>query len=106
MPEGHLCRGCHGHSYRAEIVLTAKNLDDQGMVVDVGIFDGLVRLLDHKHLNDIISGNPTVEVVAKFLAQKVLDVLFRLGCSSEVFLERVRVYETEDVWGEYEIRQD
>ncbi len=97
MPDGHQCGRMHGHSYRVEVVLQSDQLDERGFVLDFGDLNRLKKYidetLDHRHLNDVISDNPTAENLARHLYQ-----LCR-GWWNEVSM--VRVSETVKTWAEY-----
>lgn len=95
VPEGHKCRGVHGHNYRVVVTFIGRGmhggLDDRGFVADFAEIDAkldpLLSLLDHKNLNDVIY-NPTAEMIAVWIAS---------GCGADV----VRVYETPTCWAEF-----
>jgi 6-pyruvoyltetrahydropterin/6-carboxytetrahydropterin synthase len=79
LPEGHQCSRLHGHNYTVGLEMTAGALDDVGMVFDFGdmapfraYLDGS---LDHRHLNDVIDGNPTAEILAGHLLATAVDLL-------------------------------
>lgn len=99
MPEGHKCGKLHGHSYRAEVVLFAEQLDPLGMVRDFGDLDPLAQFistnLDHSHLNDRME-QPTAEAIARFLYEEARRLL------GEAYVSAVRVYETRSCWAEYQ----
>jgi len=111
MPEGHPCRGTHGHNYEVELVLASEALDDKGMVLDYHDMkpfkDWIDKYLDHTHLNDYIpklyvDGKiglmPTAENLARILV-KVADE--HLNLPSNVHIYRVRVSETPKTWAEH-----
>lgn len=95
VPEGHKCRNMHGHNYRVVVTINGRGqhggLDDRGFVMDFAELDAIVepllKLLDHKVLNDQIP-NPTAEFIAIWVASGVLQA------------DKVRVYETDDCWAE------
>jgi 6-pyruvoyltetrahydropterin/6-carboxytetrahydropterin synthase len=66
----------HGHSFRAEIVITGVPDPRTGMIVDLGKFEASIsdvrRMLDHRLLNRIDSlGAPTLENLARFIWDRV-----------------------------------
>lgn len=67
----HPCARLHGHNYTVILHLKSKNLDEVGFVKDYRSLqfakDYIETKLDHRHLNDIFSFNPTAENIAKFL---------------------------------------
>lgn len=98
----HPCARLHGHNYEVEIVSEAGELDEHGFVHDYRAYDELKRFLDrvvdHRHLNDVVTGPPTAEVLARWLhdwcvANFPAPVAARLAA--------VRVSETPSTWAEY-----
>ena len=80
VPEGHKCARLHGHSYRVEIHLRGDVDPVAGWVTDFGdikaAFQPLRDQLDHYYLNDVPGlENPTSEVLARWIWQRLADVL-------------------------------
>ena len=100
LPEGHPCGKMHGHSYRAEVTVSAQDLDVVGFVVDFGVVKEISARLDHQHLNTILKVNPTAENIAQYIWQKVMDFIF--SEEAPALCEKVRVYETATGWAEVE----
>lgn len=102
VPEDHKCRRLHGHNYEAEIICAAEELDDRGMVVDYFDLDPAKRLiddtLDHRHLNDVVDGEPTAERLAWWLYESLKG---HLPAETAAQLVAVRIYETSTTWAEY-----
>jgi 6-pyruvoyltetrahydropterin/6-carboxytetrahydropterin synthase len=102
VPDGHKCRRLHGHNYAVEVVCAAADLDERAMVVDYLELDPIKRFIDdtvdHRHLNDVIDGEPTAERLACWLYESLKSVL-----PAEVAgrLVAVRVHETPRTWAEY-----
>lgn len=98
LKEGHQCMRLHGHSYRVELVLTGSVLDTHGFLLDYGDMtpfgDYIKEKLDHHHLNDVLEGNPTAELLARHLYH-VAWTLFH-----EVAIV-VRVSETRKTWAQF-----
>lgn len=96
MPEGHKCRRLHGHNYRVEVVLTGQISPADEMLMDFADLDCIVAPviaeLDHRHLNDLLADQPTVELVAFWILARLSRLL-----SDEVELA-VKVWETENCW--------
>lgn len=71
LADNHPCSRLHGHNYVVTVHLKAKKLNAIGFVKDYRELDEVKRYiddkLDHRHLNDIFSFNPTAENMAKFL---------------------------------------
>ena len=100
--EDHKCRRTHGHNYVVEIICAADELDERAMVVDYFDLDPAKQFIDetidHRHLNDVIPGEPTAERLASWLHQSLLGVLAPAVAER---LVAVRVYETPKTWAEY-----
>ncbi len=113
------CERLHGHNYGLEIVLTADELDYQGMIMDFTevkkeLLKALDELWDHRTLlfdkdplcsslmsilHDAsvcpVSFNPTAENMARFLGEDFFPkILGEKG--KRVRIERVSLYETEN----------
>lgn len=99
LPDDHPCSRLHGHNYRVEVELEGSQLDDVGFVMDYRALDPIKRFLDatidHRHLNDLVSFNPTAEHLARWLHRKATDLLPGQRVSA------VRVYETPKTGAEY-----
>jgi 6-pyruvoyltetrahydropterin/6-carboxytetrahydropterin synthase len=80
VPEGHKCSRLHGHSYLAVVHVAGPVGEDTGWVQDFGdikaAFKPLEEQLDHHYLNEIPGlENPTSEVLAKWIWDRLIDVL-------------------------------
>ncbi|MDI4656112.1 6-carboxytetrahydropterin synthase QueD [Xanthobacter autotrophicus] len=98
VPETHRCRRMHGHSYRVDLTLEGPVDAVTGFVVDFfdveAAFGPLLKQLDHYCLNDVEGlENPTAEIIAAWIWDRVKPVLPLLSC--------VRVYETPFSFAEY-----
>ena len=102
VPEDHKCRRLHGHNYEVEVICAADELDARGMVVDYFDLDPVTRFIDdtidHRHLNDVLPGEPTAEVLARWLFESLTSLL---DASLAVRIVAVRVHETPRTWAEY-----
>ncbi len=102
VPADHKCRRLHGHNYEVEIVCAADELDARGMVVDYFDLDPVKRFIDetvdHRHLNDVVLGEPTAERLAWWLYESLTGTLPTAVGERVV---AVRVYETPTTWAEY-----
>jgi len=96
LPEGHPCGRMHGHNYVIEVEL-AGPLNPVGFVVDYNdlkpIQEWIDITIDHRHLNNVLAGNPTAEHLAAHLYET-----FRPRFPT---LVAVRVSETPKTWAEY-----
>lgn len=76
VPEGHKCARLHGHSFVVELHVEGPVGDLSGWVMDFAdlkvAWEPLHHLLDHRYLNEVPGlENPTSEVLARFVWQKV-----------------------------------
>jgi 6-pyruvoyltetrahydropterin/6-carboxytetrahydropterin synthase len=102
VPEDHKCRRLHGHNYEVEVVCAADELDHRGMVVDYFELDPVKRFIDdtidHRHLNDVLDGEPTAERLAWWLYESLKG---QLPVDVSAKITAIRVYETPRTWAEY-----
>ena len=97
LPDTHPCARLHGHNYVVEVLLQSDTLDEHGFVVDYGDMAPFKAIIDtefdHRHLNDIIPGPPTAEVIAHYLFDRAREIWPQV--------QAVRVHETAKTWAEY-----
>lgn len=97
LPPDHPCARLHGHNYTVEIELESEKLNSNGFVVDysdLNLFKKIIDSeLDHRHLNDVIQGQPTAEIIAYYLFQRARKLWPEVSA--------VRVKETEKTMAEY-----
>ncbi|MGQ9707301.1 MAG: 6-pyruvoyl trahydropterin synthase family protein [bacterium] len=89
------CEEMHGHNYLVEVVVGAKELNRTGMVVDFlklrSTLEGI--LPDHRLLNEFYQFNPTAENLARYFYEEMARFYP---------VVRVRVWENEESWAEYQ----
>lgn len=99
LPEGHQCGRLHGHNYVVRLRLSGVHLLSVGFLYDYGNLAPFKHLLDatldHRHLNDVMTDNPTAEALAKHLAGVARGLLTDLP--RDVVLS-VGVSETPKTW--------
>ncbi|MEX2294551.1 MAG: 6-carboxytetrahydropterin synthase [Acidimicrobiales bacterium] len=102
VPDDHKCRRLHGHNYEVEVICGAAALDARAMVVDYFDLDPVKRFIDdtidHRHLNDVMEGEPTAEHLAAWLFDELKGVL---DADVATRLVAIRVHETPKTWAEY-----
>ena len=100
--DDHPCSRLHGHNYQVEVVAEAAELDDRGFVVDYNeldpVRDFLRATLDHRHLNDVIPGQPSAERVAWWIYEWCRA---NLPAATARCVTAVRVSETPRTWAEH-----
>ena len=85
------CTRVHGHNWVITLYCKAKELDENGMVVDFTRVKRLIKSrLDHQHLNDVLPFNPTAENIARWICDHVDNAY------------RVEVWESEMNMAAYE----
>lgn len=84
-----VCSRLHGHNWKVEVDVVARDLDHVGMGLDFGDIKAatreLIGTLDHRNLNDLPPFdkiNPTAENIAAYMYQRL---------SKEINDERVKV---------------
>jgi 6-pyruvoyltetrahydropterin/6-carboxytetrahydropterin synthase len=96
--EDHPCARLHGHNYRVRVELTGL-IDAVGFVVDYGELDSfrdwINATVDHRHLNDVVTFNPTAESLARWMIENVANSVPLL---SRVSLIRLGLSETPKTW--------
>lgn len=100
LPDGHPCGRLHGHNYIARVTVTAPTLNDVGFVVDFGDLKPFSQYiddhLDHRHLNDVLDGNPTAELLSNTLTATARDAV--QGLRDVTMYVTVAVSETPKTW--------
>jgi len=101
LPSDHPCSRLHGHNYTVRLELTG-DLNEIGFVHDyraLAPFKAwLDDVLDHRHLNDILEGNPTAERMSSIMAHKAVELL---DLPANVFNIAVSVSETPKTWATF-----
>jgi 6-pyruvoyltetrahydropterin/6-carboxytetrahydropterin synthase len=116
----------HGHSYVAEVFLTSKTLNADGMVLDFGALKAEVGYLfevwDHALILHstgctantvkalaptqkklLLTGyNPTAENMAKHLHVAITKLMKTRKAWKHIKVEKIRIHETATGWAEYE----
>lgn len=93
------CENLHGHNWRVEVTVAARELDKAGLAIDFKILKSktnrLLDELDHKYLNDLVpfrQESPSSENICRYLFERLSETLN----SDNIQVERVNVWESEN----------
>lgn len=98
------CENLHGHNWKVEVTVTAKELDQAGLAIDFKVLkketNSLLDELDHKYVNQhpfFTELSPSSENIARFLYQRLTE---RLN-DGNVAVEKIGVWESDNACAEY-----
>lgn len=97
----------HGHNYRLEVTLEGEPDPVTGMIVDLKdvkqvLEEAIVKPMDHRHLNHEVSPFDKVVPTTENLAVEIWRRLQPRFQASPARLKLVRLFETDDLYVEYE----
>lgn len=68
------CENLHGHNWKVEVTVTARELDKAGLGIDFKVLkretNALLKTLDHKYLNELppfLEASPSSENLARYI---------------------------------------
>ncbi|WP_305041012.1 6-carboxytetrahydropterin synthase QueD [Geoalkalibacter sp.] len=98
------CENLHGHNWKVEATVCARELDRSGLAIDFKILKRetkrILELLDHKYLNEIKpfdQMSPSSENISRFIYEKLSEVLN----NDNVRVERITVWESDNACASY-----
>jgi len=98
------CENLHGHNWRVEVVVAAKELDKAGLGIDFKILkkqtNSLLDELDHKYLNDLTpfqNDSPSSENISRYLFERLTETLN----NENITVEKINVWESENACASY-----
>jgi len=98
------CENLHGHNWRVEVTVTAKELDKAGLCIDFKILKAktkeLLNTLDHKYLNELECFNgesPSSENISKYVYQQMSKALN----DANVKVDMITVWESDFACASY-----
>jgi len=100
------CENLHGHNWRVEVVVAAKELDKAGLGIDFKILkkqtNSLLDELDHKYLNDLTpfkNDSPSSENISRYLFERLTETLN----NENITVEKINVWESENACASYSL---
>jgi len=100
------CENLHGHNWRVEVVVSAKELDKAGLGIDFKILkkqtNSLLDELDHKYLNDLTpfkNDSPSSENISRYLFERLTETLN----NENITVEKINVWESENACASYSL---
>ena len=100
------CENLHGHNWKVDVTVTARELDKSGLGIDFKILKAetrrLLETLDHKYLNDLpmFKGlSPSSENIARYLFEE----LGRILNNENVTVTIVNVWESDFACASYSL---
>ncbi len=98
------CENLHGHNWKVEVTVKARELDKSGLGIDFKILKAqtkkLLGTLDHKYLNELepfLEASPSSENIARYLFEKLEKVLN----NENVMVDSVNVWESDNACASY-----
>jgi len=98
------CEALHGHNWKVEVVLSGKDLDDSGVVLDFAEVKGatseIMSEIDHRYLNDLpffMENNPSSENIARYIFHRLQEKID----NDRVQIIRVTAWESQDACASY-----
>jgi len=98
------CENLHGHNWRVELTVSARELDKAGLGVDFKVLkretNRLLDQLDHKYLNELDpfrNASPSSENICRFLHEQLSQTLN----NDNVHVEKVTVWESDNACASY-----
>ncbi len=98
------CENLHGHNWKVDVSVTAKDLDKSGLGIDFKKLKAetktLLKTLDHKYLNELDpfkNVSPSSENIARYIYQE----LSRTLNNDNIKVESVTVWESDFARAKY-----
>ena len=98
------CEALHGHNWKVEVVLSGKNLDESGVVLDFAEVKAatseIMSEIDHRYLNDLpffMENNPSSENIARYIFHRLQAKID----NDRVRIRRVTAWESQDACASY-----
>lgn len=89
------CEKLHGHNWIIVVYCKAKELNQDGMVVDfTHIKQKIHGYLDHGNLNELLPFNPTAENIARWVTEQIPQCY---KCSVQESIGNIAIYEKDEL---------
>jgi len=92
------CENLHGHNWKVEVTVAARELDKAGLGIDFKILksetNNILKTLDHKYLNELgpfKENSPSSENIAKYL----FDEMGKRLNNENITVEMITVWESD-----------
>ena len=93
------CENLHGHNWKVDVAVTARELDKAGLGIDFKVLKGeanvVINELDHKYLNEnpaFVTVSPSSENISRYLYYRLSE---RLN-NDNIKVESVAVWESDN----------
>ncbi len=98
------CEKLHGHNWKVEVYLQAKELNSIGLAIDFKVLkketEKILKNFDHRYLNELPpfdKENPSSENLARFIFAELSNTLN----SENIKISKIRVWESEKAAAAY-----
>ena len=98
------CEALHGHNWKVEVVISGRDLDESGVVLDFAEVKAatgeIMSEIDHRYLNDLpffTEHNPSSENIARYIFQRLKEKID----NDRVRIRRVTAWESQDACATY-----
>ena len=98
------CEALHGHNWKVEVVISGRDLDESGVVLDFAEVKAatseVMSEIDHRYLNDLpffTEHNPSSENIARYIFQRLQEKID----NDRVRIRRVTAWESQDACATY-----
>lgn len=98
------CESLHGHNWKVEVVVSGKDLNESGVVLDFAEMKAatseIMSEIDHRYLNELpffTEHNPSSENIARYIFQRLQEKI----TDDRVRVRRVTAWESQDACATY-----
>lgn len=98
------CESLHGHNWKVEVVVSGKDLNESGVVLDFAEMKAatseIMSEIDHRYLNELpffTEHNPSSENIARYIFQRLQEKI----ADDRVRVRRVTAWESQDACATY-----